>query len=246
VKKLLLVFFSIVALHSYASEKCILTLPKSGTYLLKKIFNDLMKTEIHVSHVLKGPGMNTPQERYVVSMRDPRDYFVSMKNFKTFVSRESLKKGVSWPGMVFDYKAYLNLSEDEKLLELLLNSNYPLDAVSKLFQAVSQAQQDPLALIIRFEDFVGKNGGGNNKLQKDTILEVLEWLGVHVHRNRVQYALSHAWGGSVTFHKGLIGQWKQEFKPVHVKIFKEYWNQYLIDWGYETDWDWDIYYFIEN
>ena len=251
-KKLLLVLFSIVVIHSYASEKYILTLPKSGTYLLKKIFNDLLRTGIQVDHAHFVHGVSVMKEKYVVSMRDPRDFFISFKNFKTFVARECLRKGVDWPGMQpFNYIEYLRLSEEKKLLELLLHKNQvhgvnKCDTILNMFQSVSKALQDPLALAICFEDFVGENGGGNNELQKETIVEVLEWLGISVSQYRVQYALSHCWGGSITFHKGVIGQWREEFKLIHVEALKKHWNQYLIDWGYETDWNWDTNYLVEN
>jgi len=243
-KKFLLVFFSILFIHSYASEKYILTLPKSGTHLLKKIFTELMKTEIEIHHTDSIQVISLTKNAYVVSMRDPRDFFVSMKNFKTFVAKESLRNGTVWPGMSFEYEAYLNLSEDEKLLELLRIGKSSSNPVTKMFQSILYALRDPSALVIRFEDFIGAKGGGDNELQKKTVLEVLEWLGIHVNQYKVRYALSHCWGGSLTFHKGVIGQWRNEFKPIHIEAFKDYWNQYLIDWGYETDWDWDIYCFV--
>jgi hypothetical protein len=251
-KRLLLVFFSILFIHSYASEKYILTLPKSGTYLLKKIFNELMRTEIQVNHAHFVCGVSAMKKPYVVSMRDPRDFFISFKNFKTYIARESLRKGTDWPGMrPFNYVEYLSLPEDEKLLELLLYKNQAhginkCDTILNMFQSVSQALQDPLALVIRFEDFIGENGGGNNELQKETVIEILEWLGISVSQFRVQYALSHCWGGSLTFHKGVIGQWREEFKLIHIEAFKNHWNQYLIDWGYETDWHWDANYLVES
>lgn len=42
------------------------------------------------------------------------------------------------------------------------------------------------------------------------------------------------------FRKGISGDWKNHFKPIHVERFKAVAGQQLIDLGYETDFDWGL------
>ncbi|WP_316355663.1 hypothetical protein [Candidatus Neptunichlamydia sp. REUL1] len=82
-------------------------------------------------------------------------------------------------------------------------------------------------------------------MQKRTIISVLEKFRLQVNPHRLNDALNNFWGKSITFNKGTIGQWKKEYKHFHVEMFKEKWNKYLINWKYETDYDWNFNYCLE-
>ena len=56
----------------------------------------------------------------------------------------------------------------------------------------------------------------------------------------MQKIIDNAWGETKTFRKGTIGQWKEVFNTNHIQAFKNKWNAYLIDFGYETDPNWDV------
>jgi hypothetical protein len=112
----------------------------------------------------------------------------------------------------------------------------------------------------RFEDLIGAEGGGSREAQHQEIRNIALHMGVILDNEAVDHVtkkikkaflekeslfddhddVQHKalFGDSVTFHKGQIGAWKNEFTENHKKLFKEIAGQLLIDLGYEKDYNW--------
>jgi len=98
-------------------------------------------------------------------------------------------------------------------------------------------------LIVRFENLVGEEGGGSRKLQLEEIYKIASYIGVKLFRKEALYLADHLFGTDEkqhgqTFRKGQIGSWKKQFSEPHKKRFKELYNAYLIEYGYEVSDDW--------
>lgn len=99
---------------------------------------------------------------------------------------------------------------------------------------------DPKILVIRFEDLVGEKGGGSKEKQVQTIKNIAQFLEIELSDDKIEKICQSLWGGTWTFRKGTIGQWKEKFTEEHVRLFKEYLGQDLIDFGYEEDFNWGL------
>ena len=69
--------------------------------------------------------------------------------------------------------------------------------------------EDKQALVIKFEDLIGEKGGGEDDLQKRTLLSLCNHLGAPI--DKVGYVQSNLFGDTGrTFRKGEINSWKEE------------------------------------
>ena len=66
--------------------------------------------------------------------------------------------------------------------------------------------------VVRFEDLVGSKGGGSDKAQYEVVRRLCEALRIPVQRGKINTILESLYGNSVTFRKGMIGEWKKSFK----------------------------------
>jgi len=226
----------------WSENKGIFTLPKAGTHLLHKMLNILLKKDIKIHHVSHFPELMTNQHhnKMVVAIRDPRDQVISLRNMFNKISAKYLESGEVWPGLEgFPYEFYSTLDEETKLRLIILNKFFPED---RLFSLCSEGMKNKGALIIRFEDFIGSKGGGDDALQRETIKKICNYFNHKVTKKEIDYCVENAWGGSKTFHKGQIGAWKGKIDKENLFLIKEKWNKYIIEWGYETDEDWWVQY----
>ena len=79
-------------------------------------------------------------------------------------------------------------------------------------------------LILRFEDLVGPN-------KRQIIGQLAEKIGPEF---SVDEALARIDPNkSMTFRKGLVGEWKNEFQPHHIKLFEEIMGYTMETLGYK-------------
>lgn len=95
-------------------------------------------------------------------------------------------------------------------------------------------------LMVRFEDLVGKKGGGSDIKQFETINKIAKHLNISVDNTKILEITQNLFGGSTTFNSGQIDGWKKYFTPQVKKAFKAVSgaNKLLIDLGYEKNSNW--------
>ncbi|MCH9610857.1 MAG: hypothetical protein SP1CHLAM42_09320 [Chlamydiales bacterium] len=228
----------------YAEDLSVHTFPKSGTHFLSALFTELQLHLIggHAEEVLK----LSDTEKYCVTIRDFRDFWISLRDFMDKVALRCIATHKRWPGIATDrktYVEYLRLSREERLLCLMQigsQTPFPQSNLMQNLRGVEKAFANPNALILRFEDYIGSAGGESNKRQEEVLEKLFMHFGIVMERSNIRKAADKVWGTkTTTMNKGTTGRWKEEFNPKVTKIFKEHWNQVLLDWGYETEWDWD-------
>jgi len=98
---------------------------------------------------------------------------------------------------------------------------------------------DPECLLVRFEDLVGKSGGGDAAVQEATVRKVALHIGANLDPSQLQHICSSLFfNKSRTFRKGQIGDWNSHFNEEHKRVFKEKAGDILIRMGYEKSNDW--------
>jgi len=96
----------------------------------------------------------------------------------------------------------------------------------------------PCSLVIKYENLVGPQGGGDASLQEREIQRIGEHLGLDLTADEVYYVMNSIYGNSLTFRKGHVGAWKEFFDPPLCEAFKSKFGIDLILMKYETGLDW--------
>ena len=146
--------------------------------------------------------------------RDPKDSLVSMKNYILANNRHP------------NHKMFKDLSSEEERLALILNgynrgSNVNLIApfLEKYNRSIGW-KDSKACCSLEFEKIVGPKGGGNQNAQREQLLKVLAYLGKDAElADDIQEKVFNT--KSITFHKGIIGQWREEFSPSIEALFQE-------------------------
>ena len=92
----------------------------------------------------------------------------------------------------------------------------------------------------RFENLVGKNGGGSDEAQLQEVKNIAQHLGVKFSDQELVNIAQNLFGGTSTFREGQSDSWRKHFTPEVTAAFKAHAGlmQLLIDLGYEKDTNW--------
>lgn len=155
-------------------------------------------------------------------IRDPRDVIVSFSHW--IKSRPDH----------YAYKIYSSLPKEEIILNRILGSNSRsicVDSIATMMDRTYGWLTIPSdVLVVRFEDLVGINGGGNSKSQMDAIIKIAEWLDVK--NKSLGEVQNQVFGNTMTFRKGQIGTWQNEFVQEAIIAFDDNVGPRLKLWGY--------------
>lgn len=172
--------------------------------------------------------------------RDPRDQVVSLLHH---IRRRRANNDSLW-------KKNVDAISNDELLTLLIkgckfhvadtadNTHILTCDVNTRYRTYLQWLTVPGVYPIRFEDIIGPQGGGSQDAQYQVIKDIIEHMGIPSHTRDIAKITKNLFGRSLTFYKGQIGSWEQEFSEDHKKLFKEIAGQLLIDLGYEQDCNW--------
>lgn len=161
--------------------------------------------------------------------RDPRDEIISFMFYM-------IQQHATWPaviGKTYD-EIIMNLIESGSFLA----NNPPSRGIYDLYASYMPWRDEPNFLAIKFEDLVGKRGGGSDEVQLNTIKDIADHMKKPISDATAQAIGKSLFGDTTTFRQGKIGSWKRYFKPEHKQRFKELAGQLLIDLGYESDFEW--------
>lgn len=232
-----------------------ITMPKSGTHLLMKFWHLLRGIEpVWADHYNPKTKkrcypwyhfymdwnwiqriLDNPRYQVVINIRDPRDVCVSIVD-------HLLNSSSSW--LSVEGKAWFSqLSFDEQLFYVIEKDGCSLSPHIYLEQ-VSLLIKDPRAIVCRFEDLVGPEGGGSKERQIKQVESLLDAFSISLSDEKINLLTDSLFGihvtdeYSATYRKGQIGSWKECFTDEHKKAFKEQMGKYLIELGYEDDYNW--------
>jgi hypothetical protein len=85
-----------------------------------------------------------------------------------------------------------------------------------------------------FEKLVGSKGGGSDIVQYQEISNICNYLGIENSPGKISYLCNNLFGNekSWTFHKGLIGRWKDSFSEDQKILFNRVASSLLNELGY--------------
>jgi hypothetical protein len=174
--------------------------------------------------LVKSQGIKT-----IFLIRDPRDVLIS--NFKYVCEIDTTH---------FSHKVIASLPDDNARLSAAINGiDGVVASVSELWMRFDGWLSAPDTLVVRYEDLIGGQGGGDDVVQLATIKAITSHIGFELsHADIEKIALNVFSTKSPTFRKGQLGTWRQVFSAEHVQQFKEQSGDLLIRLGYESSHNW--------
>ncbi len=147
--------------------------------------------------------------RIIAMVRDPRDVVVSKVRFAN-----------SLPEGRLDRERLKNESPERQIE--LATEGYALaagqDAVdigARLAKILAWEAEG--ALVVRFEDLVGEQGGGSAERQTETIRAIRAHIGLPDDDAAVERAVERSYGRSPTFRKGRSAGWRQHLSEAQAQ-----------------------------
>ncbi len=239
--------------ESSPKEVHIVTIPKSGTHLILRVWDLLAEAGYKYPkfwmhpHFLQSPTRTniekfkeTFSEKKIFMIRDLRDVYVSA----TFWLDQMFEDMTAPEHRVRDWlPKWSEATFQEKLVQLIDGSlvfDNPISLINfNIFASLpSLIHPDSNTLVIRFEDLVGEKGGGDNQKQLDTLQRIFDFCGYDIPEETKYFVAANLFGESYTFRKGVIGSWKDHFNRKVKAHFKQKLGGALILMGYETDYNW--------
>ena len=94
-------------------------------------------------------------------------------------------------------------------------------------------------MVVRFEDLIGTSGGGSQQQQQATMRSIANYLNIELSKAEIiRLSEKLFFKRSTTFRRGQIGDWQNWFTVKHKRVFKDLVGKSLIEFGYETEYDW--------
>ena len=185
----------------------------------------------HCSYSEGFAGIARSQDLKVVCIvRDPRDTAVShMHNMRRNENH-------------FLHEGYASLADDHARLMFSIRGgrlgDHHLRPLDERYRDFLRWDEDERAVLVRFEDLVGPEGGGSEERQLAAISRVTGHLGVALGPEDARSVGRDLFGSGRTFRKGRSGGWREEFSPEHREEIKEQAQDLLVELGYEKDDRW--------
>jgi hypothetical protein len=176
--------------------------------------------------------------RQVLMVRDPRDVVTSHFHYVTEKNTEHRLTA-----------HYRSLPDDDARLMASIRGvsgehtrdGDRLESIGEWMDAFLAWRAKPYVTVVRFEDLIGPQGGGDADRQREAIESVADHLDVSLSTAERDHVAENTFStGSSTFRKGLIGDWRNHFTPDHVSAFKREANEWLVELGYEDGPDWTV------
>ena len=160
-------------------------------------------------------------------MRDPRDYAVSMLNY--------VRKT---PNKLYSDPKFRAASKSAQLFYVINGTDW-YNSTHTVVNCFNGWLSSPIVCVLHFEKLMGPQGGSYTvKEQLAELRKIPRALKMQVSDERLLDLFHSVYGTGKTFHKGLVGTWKEYFKEEHKRTFKELLGAQLISLGYEKDYNW--------
>jgi len=165
-------------------------------------------------------------------LRDPRDVVVSHANYVASKSDHFL------------FEFYQTLSESERIMKSIIGVDQTapdkpmLLNIHERCQSILRWASASFSYTTYFEKLVGPPGGGSRDAQVEELNNIARHLGIRYRPHDLEQIAGQIFGGTSTFRKGIIGNWRNHLSEENKRAFKEVAGQMLIDLGYEQDCEW--------
>ncbi|HHZ88053.1 MAG TPA: hypothetical protein EYM99_10240 [Alphaproteobacteria bacterium] len=242
------------------------SIPKGGTHVLTRclsLFPDLSYSFIHytkgnpdllaIQNVLGKTGKgrfsaahlwwNEPcaklfaqkAVRSIVMVRDPRDLIISGIHYilkrKSHHWHRYFNSLPNFDAQILAYIEGVDASHSD--------ASMALNNIQSSFDHYLAWDQEPFNILIKFEDLIGPNGGGEASLQLEQVRKISQHLNFDLSDHVLQrIAHNTFYSKSVTFRKGSAGEWQKHFNDEHKDAFKNTAPELLTSLGYEQDVNW--------
>ena len=175
--------------------------------------------------------INDNKIKNIIIIRDPRDIAVSNYIYITYKDKSH---------RLHKYFKYILKNDTDRLLasingissELLGGGEPSLGLGKHLDNYLGWLSVDN-CLVVRYEELVGDQGGGDNDESLRKIFAVAEFLEIDVSESNANKILNKLYSNaSRTFNKGKIGGWKAVFEERHVNAFENNCGDAIKKMGY--------------
>ena len=169
--------------------------------------------------------------KMVLIIRDPRA--VALSHAGWVPTREYLPS----------YEFYRNKTADERLALAItgfrVEPDGPLElGLRRRFEHLLPWMAHPLVYTTRFEWLAGPQSGGDQEVQQRELRNIATHVGLSVTQERLMRVAEGLYGGTMTFRKGRIDRWREEFKEEHKSLIKAEMGDLIVRLGYERDDSW--------
>lgn len=175
--------------------------------------------------LLREQGMRT-----VCILRDPRDTAVSHMRY--------LQERPRHPA----FGEYVALKDDRERLMYSIRGgrlgDNVMQSLDERYRSFTGWGREGGAAVVKFEELVGPEGGGDEHAQRDAAQRVADHLGITLDERKLKDVCGQLFGRGRTFRKGRAGGWREELTEEHREAVKEVAGPLLIELGYEADLDW--------
>ena len=163
--------------------------------------------------------------KIVCILRDPRDVAVSQMHH------------IKQRKQHFAHEGYMALPSDRERLMVSIRGGElggrELQSLERRYRQFLDWERDGGAVMVRFEDLVGPEGGGSEEAQRLAVGRVAGHLGVPVEERTIDLVGKNLFGAGRTFRRGQIGGWREEFSAEHERALEETAGPLLVELGYQ-------------
>lgn len=198
-----------------------------------RIFNRINNGQYLIGHLEYDlafeASLNNNGFKHILVIRDPRSIIVSHFNYVSYIDSNH---------KTFDF--FNKLNNDEERINVLING-YPdvCLSIDTLISNYSKWFASKNVLVVKFEDLIGSNGGGSLIRQKESIIKIFDFLNISYNESILDSVCNKAFNAqSPTFRSGKIDGWKSIFNEKQSSILKSKIGDWLIEHGYENDFNW--------
>jgi sulfotransferase 6B1 len=163
-------------------------------------------------------------------VRDPRDVAISYTN-------HMLKE------KQYLHSLFTKLPDTKTRIKYVLSGcsdrEYTLAPLRDRIERTIGWHRSSLVCSLKFENLVGRQGGGEEKTQLDELKRILDYLDIHLEASGIEDLADEVfYTKSRTFHRGQMNQWQNLFTDDLKDYFKRECGEALISLGYEKDNNW--------
>lgn len=170
----------------------------------------------------------------IIMIRDLRDACVSC----VFMWQNEINKEIN--GNYLDPEIF-----DKQLMYVItMGHKIPKNTIHNIHRQAEEAilwYQKENVVVCRFENLIGKGGGGSDEVQKEQMIAIANALSISLDDAKLQNLTSNLFGTKKgpqmhsTFREGKIGSWEKYFKPDHRKAFNMHMGHLQTALGYSLE-----------
>lgn len=244
-RNLLLPISILWALGLSGTEVAIVTVPKSGTYLIKKLLKLVDEKgyypTYHTDEFYASKELMECYQKRVLLVRDPRDVCLSWVCYIVSGQADGVDDNIR--NLPDEAKVHFRELGIDRQLEYVIRGHSQQSEVSGVhptliyfplspYEVAAKHACDSGTFTCRFENLIGLQGGGNSNTQRIEIKKLLTFLDIQISDEIFEEVIGELFGGTKTFNKGQVGQWKKDFNRKNKKLFQKRRSHLLTTFGY--------------